>query len=89
MENLSRPKKHSVTSKLPPNSSAASTTRGTLFINARPMVSMQKTGVGTGTIHFPLDPTTGSPTAFQFGPGDPFHTVRIAIGRLEPIAPGR
>ncbi len=46
----------------------------------------QETGVGTGTIHFQVDPTTGSPTAFQFGPGDQFHSVPIAIVRLEPLS---
>ncbi len=46
----------------------------------------QITGVGKGTIHFQVDQTTGIPTAFQFGPGDVFHSVPIAIGRLEPIA---
>jgi hypothetical protein len=46
----------------------------------------QETGVGTGTIQFQIDQATGRPTAFQFGPGDCFHSVPIAIGRLEPIA---
>jgi hypothetical protein len=46
----------------------------------------QETGVGTGTIHFQVDQTTGSPIAFHLGPGDPFHSVPIAIGRLDPIA---
>ena len=44
----------------------------------------QETGVGTGTIHFQVD-DIGTPTAFQFGPGDNFHSVGIAIGRLVPI----
>lgn len=46
-----------------------------------------RTGVGTGTIRFNVDEATGSPTAFQFGPGDHFHSAPIAIGRLERIAP--
>jgi hypothetical protein len=43
-------------------------------------------GVGTGTSHFKVDPT-GIPTAFHFGLVDCFHSVPIAIGRIEPIAP--
>ena len=46
-----------------------------------------KTGLGKGSIHFQVDPTTGCPIAFQFGPCDPFRSAPIAIGRLEPIAP--
>jgi hypothetical protein len=40
-----------------------------------------RNGVGSGTIHFQVD-TAGAPTAFQFGPGDGFHSTDIAIGRL-------
>jgi hypothetical protein len=45
------------------------------------------TGVGSGTIHFRVDPD-GKPTEFQFGPGDGCHKVPIAIGRLVPIPTG-
>lgn len=38
------------------------------------------TGVGTGTIHFKID-GAGKPQSFQFGPGDAFHEVPIAMGR--------
>jgi len=38
------------------------------------------TGVGTGTIHFRVD-EAGKPLSFQFGPGDRFHSVPIAMGR--------
>jgi len=40
------------------------------------------TGVGTGTIHFKVD-GAGKPRSFQFGPGDKFHSVPIAMGRAE------
>ena len=39
------------------------------------------TGVGTGTIHFKVD-GAGKPLSFQFGPGDRFHRVPIATGRV-------
>ena len=39
-----------------------------------------QTGVGAGTIHFKVD-VAGKPLSFQFGPGDKFHSVPIAIGR--------
>jgi hypothetical protein len=42
------------------------------------------TGVGSGTIHFRIAPD-GTPTDFQLGPGDGYHTIPIAIGRLVPI----
>lgn len=38
------------------------------------------TGVGTGTIHLKID-ASGKPLSFQFGPGDKFHAVPIAMGR--------
>lgn len=44
----------------------------------------QATGVGSGTIHFRIDPD-GKPTEFQFGPDDHCHRVPIAIGRLVPM----
>ena len=47
----------------------------------------RKTGVGTGTIHFKVDGTTGSPTAFKFGPGDGYQPSSITIGRLGPMPP--
>jgi hypothetical protein len=43
-------------------------------------------GVGDGAIHFRVD-TAGRPATFQFGPGDHFHEVPIAIGRIKPIGP--
>ena len=55
----------------------------------------QATGVGTGTIRFEID-DTGTPTAFQFGLGDKFHSYTIAIGRWfrsrrarDALGPGR
>ncbi len=38
------------------------------------------TGVGTGTIHIKAD-NSGKPLSFQFGKGDQFHPVPIAMGR--------
>lgn len=46
----------------------------------------QLTGVGSGMINFNVGPD-GTPTAFQFGKGDPYIPVPIAIGRLGPIPP--
>jgi hypothetical protein len=40
-----------------------------------------ETGVGSGFINFQVD-DAGSPSAFQFAPGEPFHQFPIAIGRL-------
>jgi hypothetical protein len=46
------------------------------------------TGVGSGFINFTVD-DSGLPTAFQFGPADPFIALPIAIARLEPLPPTR
>jgi hypothetical protein len=43
-----------------------------------------KSGVGSGFINFTVD-DTGRPAAFQFAPSDPFITLPIAIGRVEPL----
>jgi len=42
-------------------------------------------GVGTGAIRFQVD-DSGAPTKFQFGPGDKFHALPMAVARLERIA---
>jgi len=42
-------------------------------------------GVGSGFINFEVD-DAGSPTAFQFAPGEEFVPIPIAIGRLSPIS---
>ena len=44
-------------------------------------------GVGTGTIHFRVDPD-GAPTAFKFGAGDHLFPAPMAIARLEPFSAG-
>jgi hypothetical protein len=41
-------------------------------------------GVGSGLINFEAD-DQGAPTAFQFGPSEPFKSFPIAIGRAEPF----
>jgi hypothetical protein len=43
-----------------------------------------ESGVGSGLINFTVN-DSGRPAAFQFAPGDPFTTLPIAIGRLEPL----
>lgn len=43
-----------------------------------------QTGVGEGTFHIRVD-ADGKPVAFQFGPGDNYHTEPIAIGRILPL----
>jgi hypothetical protein len=40
------------------------------------------TGVGSGVFHLQID-VSGTPVAFQFGPGDPIIPDGIAIGRIE------
>ena len=41
-------------------------------------------GIGSGLINRQVD-DTGRPTAFQFGPSDPFISLSIPIGRVEPL----
>jgi hypothetical protein len=41
-------------------------------------------GIGCGVIKLQVD-DAGRPTAFQFGPSDPFISLPIAIGRVEPV----
>jgi hypothetical protein len=41
-----------------------------------------QSGVGSGTFRLQVD-SAGTPTAFQFGPGDQVVTAKIAIGRIE------
>ena len=43
-----------------------------------------ESGVGSGFINFRVD-ETDRPIAFQFAPSDPFVTLPIAIGRVEPL----
>jgi hypothetical protein len=41
-------------------------------------------GIGSGVINFQVD-DAGRPTSFQFGPPDPFISLPIAVGRVEPL----
>jgi len=42
-------------------------------------------GVGSGILKFQVN-AAGQPTAFQFGPGEAFVALAIAIGRAEPLS---
>jgi hypothetical protein len=54
------------------------------FDDSRERGGTYHSGVGTGAVRLAVD-ARGAPVAFQFGPGDPFDSRPIAVGRIEAL----
>jgi hypothetical protein len=52
------------------------------FDDSRASAGAYHAGVGRGALRFRVD-ASGRPVAFQFGPGDSFHTLPILVRRLD------
>jgi hypothetical protein len=52
------------------------------FDDSRMSAGTYHSGIGRGALRFRVD-TEGRPVAFQFGPGDSFHTLPLLVARLD------